>query len=902
MKKICSPKFILLFVTLPQTVLLALVVLGYGISNINDILLHIIIAAVFNIVFTVYAGINIKEQETDTKVFASISITYVFFIAVGIKLFNFSSFMTGYASPRLMFIVICMVSVLYGIFGIAYNTTSKEKDYNITGYIAGIIGIPFIWFITLNLINGVNFNTFVMILTIISIYTILLLITKLVLIQKMKKPEKDLTAPPTKNDYITTLIVMIIMPLGGLALNQGFAGFISNGESAGVFGDFSSPAYYVIALVNGFLMLIPPVEDRRLRLLLFYMKACGYTYILYFFIIFMPILPLGIVGVIFYGLGLFVFVPLAATICQGNHLLKEFKILSKEWRTERIIAVLCMGLITLPVCLTLNFWGDRGNFTNAVQYLGKGEVVNNRPVNLRRLKRTLNNIKGSAQLPGNRIGFMEGDTPIISAFYNYFVLGGKVISQENVLVLENLFFDAGNNLVDSQLSDPSVVSNDVRLIDAVSNTKYDEKNGVYRSWVDLTLKNTGAANGEYITSFKLPEGAYISDYYLDVAGERKEGILTDRRAALFIYRKIVNARRDPGLLHYIGKDTLELRVFPFGINETRQTGFEILHQQQFDFLIDGKSIPLGGEKEPKEVAAEGAVLLSPAQKAKLPSVKREPKYYFVIDCSENSNIQWLVEQAEDYAEANKIYDAGVAFVSYKMEMHSLKDMKEIHYKAECGFNLDMAVRSILSREDSNHFPVIIAVSDNMPGAVFPMHVYSLAAKFPESPYYYALNHNLTLKPYSYKDNKAQNSVEQPIVQPILDYNGIYVLDNGRSELVLTEMESDPFVSTGNQYKDALLLDAMGRRYDLDGKTDLLELVRGSFRARILTPHTAFIVVETAEQEKELFDMQEKLLNNHEEIPSVTLDEPPLLICMAILLLVFIMKKKKTGYISMNHKA
>jgi hypothetical protein len=204
----------------------------------------------------------------------------------------------------------------------------------------------------------------------------------------------------------------------------------------------------------------------------------------------------------------------------------------------------------------------------------------------------------------------------------------------------------------------------------------------------------------------------------------------------------------------------------------------------------------------------------------------------------------------------------------------------------------MAANDILRNEDASSFPIIIAVSDNMPSAVLPRNIHSLSGKFPESLYFYALNHNLTLTPYSYEDNKAGYSVTEPMVTPILDYDGKYVLNNNKSELVLTDASEVQPVLTGNQYEDAILLDALQQKELLAGKIDSVELVRASFRSKILTPQTAFMVVETKEQEKELLDLQERFLNNKFDAPTVTLDEPPFAVSIILFALVILMLKLK----------
>lgn len=893
MKAVTKPVYILLFVTLPQLVLLGYLTFNAGGLNMASIVLTGAVTLLLTGIFSIYALIKRRENSTDTRVFTAISIVYAFFTAF-MLLFNIDLFnITGFVSPRLVFVILCMIPVLYGIYGTAFNTTPAEKSNDTAGYAAGLIAVPLIWFVMMNIISGINLNAILMILIIAGVYTIMLLSVKTLLVWRQERTDSELNSPSTKRYYIITTFVSLLLPLGGLAINQGNAGLWSSDTSVGMFGDFSSPAFYIIAALNGLLMLLPTVKDKKLRLLAFYLKAVCYTYILYFFIVFLPILPLGLVGLIFYGLGIFIFAPAFAAVWQGRHIIKEWDVLSKAWGTSGIIAVFCAGIVTLPVCMISTFWGDKGNLQAAVQYLGYNSVEITEPVevDLARLERALKNIKGSYDSTRGMMGFDSGNTPIISAFYTKFILDGKIIAQHNILALENLFLDSGHNLIDVNLANSNMVHNRVRLADMQGKTELDEETGVYRSRVDLTLENPAVeGNGEYVTTFKLPEGAYISDYYLDVAGDRKEGILADRRAALFIYRKIVNTRRDPGLLHYTCRNTLELRVFPFSEHEVRQTGFEILHKYPFNLNLDNKIISLGEDAVQRETAVDGAVLLSPLQKAGLKQVKRTPEYHFVVDCSKNSDIAWHTEQIEEYAKANNITRAEVIFASYKVESHSLADMKQTRFEAECGFNFDRAVRMILSKESSKNFPVIIAVSDNMPGAVFPENIYPLSDRFPESPCYYALNHDLTLTPYSYADNKAEGRVKNLIVKPVLNFNGIYVSDNNECELVPGNMKLDSITLTSNQFKNAILLDAAQQRYLLNGKPDPLELVRAGFRARVLTPQTAFIVVETPEQERELLDLQERILNNNEQIPTVTLDEPPLFICAMLVLLIILFAK------------
>jgi hypothetical protein len=893
-KKVFNPLFIIAFVVLPQILALGYTPVIFGLESVRSLAIPIIVMLIISSFFAIYAFKSHKQEVISTRLYIAISAIYSACILWSILYYPEFSNLRNSTSPKLIFIAACVISIIYAILGISYNTTAPGKTYDVVRYVVGIVFVPLTWFLAINLASGVNTNAMALILIIASIYALIFFIAKLLFIGRLRLSPLSSDNKPHNRYYIAVFIIGLCLPLCGLFVNQTFSSFGSDSPSAGLFGDFSHPLFYIIAVLNGVLLLIPPLKNKGLRLLLFYLKSVGYAYILYFFAVFLPVLPLGFIGIILYGLGLLILAPLFATALQGYHLAKEWAILSKSWSKLLITGVFCIGIVTLPLCMTTVFWNDRANLELAVQYLEPKDFHNTKAININQLRRTLNNIKGSLQVTRGMLGFSDSNIPILSALYNRFILDEKLLSLDNVLALENLFLDTGHNLRAENASSPAFVNNSVTLLDAVGDTKFDDKIGVYRSWVNLKLKNpTLVGNSGYISTFKLPAGAYVSDYYLDVFGTRKPGLLTDRRAALFIYNKIVNTKRDPGLLHYIGRNTLELRVFPFAANEERETGFEIIHSQKFDFTIGSKIISLTGDDEQKEVKVEGALLLPAPQKASLKSVVRNAKYHFIIDNSKNSNVPWHIDQVLAYAKANHIESAEVIFTSYKLQGHTLSDITQAKYITEGGFNLNMAVNKILSSEDPNMFPIIIAVSDNMPAAVLPRNIHPLAAKFPESSYYYALNHNLTITPYSYEDNRPLQIETKPIITPALDYNGTYVSDNNKNELVLMGDSTGKPDFTGNQYEDAVLLDALVQKELLAGKSDSVELLRASFRAKILTPQTAFIVVETQEQEKELLDLQERILNNNEAVPTVTLDEPSIALCIAVFLLLMLVIKLKT---------
>lgn len=66
--------------------------------------------------------------------------------------------------------------------------------------------------------------------------------------------------------------------------------------------------------------------------------------------------------------------------------------------------------------------------------------------------------------------------------------------------------------------------------------------------------------GTYI--FPLPEDAAISDFAMFVDGERLAGKMLSREEARRVYESIVNRRKDPALLEYVGRNAFQASVYP----------------------------------------------------------------------------------------------------------------------------------------------------------------------------------------------------------------------------------------------------------------------------------------------------------------------------------------------------
>jgi Ca-activated chloride channel family protein len=92
---------------------------------------------------------------------------------------------------------------------------------------------------------------------------------------------------------------------------------------------------------------------------------------------------------------------------------------------------------------------------------------------------------------------------------------------------------------------------DVQIDDQVAQTRVEQ---VFRNHTDRQL--------EAIYVFPVPKGASVRKFTMWVGGKKEEGELVEAKKARSIYEGIVRRTQDPGLLEYLGRDLLRLRVFP----------------------------------------------------------------------------------------------------------------------------------------------------------------------------------------------------------------------------------------------------------------------------------------------------------------------------------------------------
>ncbi len=931
MNRLYRPYLLLITVTLPQIIIFTIFSKIFHIINSEllqeDINMWIILGTYLGIScmgFTIYSIVGwIRKKDIHPLAAIIMFISYIIFLTIYFFRYNnvipssVANWMLLGVRPGITMLTLIMPALAQSMLIIVHSTMKKSK-VNIPKDFLFLVGVPAFWYIIIQLtfilnIDGIDgFEKIMPIIFIISAITFFFFFVRIILsVLKLKSQ--------IWKKYLAVLV--FLGSLMGLTLNQSFGN---------IMGDFSHYNFYILNIITGILMLIPEIDNRRIRLLLFIAKSITLVFTFYFFIVFLPYLPLSLVGIIVVGLGILMLVPLALMFLHIRQLWDDFNYLKLFYSKGVLLVLFLIGILLIPTAYGITISNDKENLDTALRYIYQRGFEDDTEANLNLpgIKRALTNIKHVKGINRNRFDVFSNGTPYLTSFYNWHVLDNLSISSEKIRNLEELFFgesDIGvsrrNNFVMQLNEDKDVYIKNIR-----SETKYDSKSKSFKSWVDLKVKNKTNFQNEYHTTFKLPEGSYISNYYLYVENEKKYGLIADKRAANWVYDQVKSIRRDPGLLTYFGDNNIDFKVFPFSANETRKTGIEIVHRKPIELNIDGKLIELKGDNNVTDALEtidldQGVIYIPQSIKETLPKITRENEYYFIMDYSKGNerNIDDYKKRVSKYISENNLENSVKEIIALNFEEKRISynnkwEESTQNFKVEGGFHLEYTIKNILYDKyvkSSDKRPIIIVVTDDKMGLVMQDDLNSFSFTAPEGVSYYNLGGNEKLIKYSLdklSNNFIENEVEMIHKSPVFEYKTkegktFYLPDNKEDSILFVDhINHKPGFNNddleNSKWQNGALLKAMYMNYMLHPENyfeNSLSIVKGSIKKEVMSPLTSFIVLENEAQEKAMLEKQKEILSTEKPIDigdMTTMDEPSILLIGFVVLGVIVLKKKK----------
>jgi hypothetical protein len=706
----------------------------------------------------------------------------------------------------------------------------------------------------------------------------------------------------------------LVFPIFGLLLNNGHIIFDFNG----IFGDFDNHWFYLLTVFNAAVLIPDPPKAPLGRLILFLTRLATFFFTLYFLFVFLPFLPLSILAIVFFGLGFVMLAPIFLGIIHIRELSDDVTWLMTYYSRKQLLAMGLPALMVIPAAVTISYHNDRIVLNNALNYINQPDYEKSYDIDTDSLHSTLQTISSHRS---NR--FISSDNiPFLSSYFRWLVMDNLMLSNAKADKINRIFFGEKARLGwNGEVS--GNISVGISGLDVQS--EFNPQDQSWHSWVHLELTNDSTLmSAEYATRLRMPDGCWISDYYLDVGDIREPGILAEKKAATWIYNNIRNARRDPGILYYTSGNEVWFRVFPFGKGDVRKTGIRFIHKEPLALAFDDKTVQLGAIETTSTTATQSTsagdvYYVSSDEKSRLPQMTRKPYLYILVDASQQTAdsaevIATMVNRVRTQKPAG-YGDTQIGFVnSYYHETDNPDEWQSL-YKGvakEGGFFLERGIKKILFEEivhTSASYPVIVVVSPAVENCIIERDFADFRSGFPESDYFYSTDrsgriysHNLTAGP----KNIVREVGQFPIPQTVLAWpnrNAVtnYLRDNTKPELILKSyhgeingraLQPKSWASgaklQGQWTNHVLFPNAANSRW--------LDLVRNSFQAQLMTPVTSFIVVETEAQRAALQRKQDEVLSGNPLLDAGEdtrrMSEPGSVFLLIILMTMLLILKKR----------
>lgn len=683
---------------------------------------------------------------------------------------------------------------------------------------------------------------------------------------------------------VTTLLFALVFPIIGLVLNNSFKAF----------GNFDFIGLYILVILNAVGLFIisfwSQVQSKNLHIQLvgFLLCCIGLPYVIYFFMVFAPFTPIAFLAILAYGAGILMLTPLVLLVIQLKTLYQTFLSLTKKYSPRKLILSGTLCLAVAPCMVFYMCFDHKTTLENIIETAHHYDTDNleYKDYDIDKIEyilhqMELNNFRGqSFFLDANR------STPIISIFYNSYVFNNLTLSRQKRLNLEKLFLGSRFNNLRWNVVRPETLE---EKMEYSYKTNYIVEGDYYATQIDLEIENLSDKNmQEFVSHFELPEDVFITDYYLDIEDRREYGILAEKSAANWIYDQVTTRRRDPGILQYLSRNTLSLRVFPFKPNEVRTTGFTIYHRNNVSFKMNDLQINIPVEPIPQVIESIGkkAFYIPSEAKQNLPKKQVPIHYYFLVDNTTlGDSVRTKFEHDYKNFSLNESIPNDILYVDADISWNDKPRTKS------SGFNLIKATGQISRlHKNQNEIPIVIIYANNKNR-------------------YYGDETNLSIsESFPFNNLIESNEWDKTIISrmELFEFsnngNTCFLKTNEAPELIsFSAIDDIIFEDNSNaKYHRALklrLFENLAASNPSNKRTYWLKGLRESFLQNTLSHSTSYISLETEEQKQRMLKKQEEIINNKyidkPETDEIRMSEPYFWILLILLLSMIFKSRLKT---------
>ena len=301
-------------------------------------------------------------------------------------------------------------------------------------------------------------------------------------------------------------------------------------------------------------------------------NGCAIGIALFYSILFLPLLPIGAVAVVYFGIGLLPLTPLISLIAAIRCRVHLVRLIGVPHRRARLWSGVVLGVVALIV-LDLP-----ASATRLGMQMATAETPQTRAQGVRWLQ-----LVGKKDLM-LRLCYMRSgvSTDMLGVVFNmahpisaeearkiYFRVTGSAFNSVPAPAIRSArgFFSGANDFDFAQGGD--TVGGKLRGLSLGASrmdASLDANAAVgYIEWT-MVFKNDAQVAREARAQIGLPPGASVSRLTLWINGEEREAAFAGRGKVREAYQNIVRQSRDPVLVTSAGQDRVSMQLFPVPVN------------------------------------------------------------------------------------------------------------------------------------------------------------------------------------------------------------------------------------------------------------------------------------------------------------------------------------------------
>ena len=377
--------------------------------------------------------------------------------------------------------------------------------------------------------------------------------------------------PENARRYGGAAVFGLVLPLAGLSLNL----------TIPFPADFANPWAWGLAIFSGLVLFLPTRND-ALGLGSYFLKFVAAPFVVYFFVLFVPFMPLAIPAIIVMGAGFLILAPTLLFRYWTRDAYAAYLALRPRFSRWRLILIALIGALVMPLAFVVDVEMERHDVKALLRWHTEEDFdlpPAPMPVSQERAEKIMKGINDYT---------FGAEIPFLSAWRTWRVYDGmymadKLRNELNLRILGKKVADErdwegrarnifGGGLFGANTARRSYTRGSrgrwwgrptpTNVFTTEARPSGEQGEPVFAVVVKPVAEREGQ---EFVADIALPAGAWIEGMRLKMTnGVWKTARPSERKAAEWVYNKITEQRLDPSIVTLDTPTTGTLKVFPVG--------------------------------------------------------------------------------------------------------------------------------------------------------------------------------------------------------------------------------------------------------------------------------------------------------------------------------------------------